>query len=75
LRVRQSTRERVNALGARTHASADAVVTRALSLYEEELFWADYDRAIAETTDEERAEDRDEMAVWDTALADGLHDQ
>lgn len=67
MRVRRSTRDRVAALGARTHEPADAVVDKAVALYEKELFWAEWDRAQQSTTAEDRAAEADEMAAWDRA--------
>ena len=40
-----------------------------------ERFFAEMRAAYAAMTDEERAEEAAEMAVWDTALLDGLEDE
>lgn len=69
LRVRSSTRDRVRALGQQTRQTSDAVVARAVELYERETFWAAWDAAQQSTTPEERAQDAAEMAPWDRASA------
>ena len=69
LRVRSSTRDRVKALGQQTRQTSDAVVAKAVELYEREQFWAAWEAAQAAMTPEERAQDATEMEPWDRASA------
>lgn len=61
-------------------ADADGVslheeLARAVQARKKEKFVAQFHAAYAEMTDDERAEEAAEMAVWDTALSDGLADE
>jgi hypothetical protein len=61
-------------------ADADGVslheeLARAVQARKKEKFIAQFHAAYAEMTDDERAAEAAEMAVWDTALLDGLEDE
>lgn len=71
-RVRSSTRDRVRDLGQQTRQSADAVVARAVELYEREMFWASWDRVHAAMPPQEQAEEAAGIAPWDRASAADL---
>lgn len=74
IKLSASTRDRVNAMGARTGQTADQVVGRALAEYERSLFWQAY--AIAADAvpadPEAEADQRAEQELWDRTLRDGL---
>jgi len=74
IKLSVSTRDRVNAVGARTGQTADQVVGRALEEYERALFWQAYAAAAdAVAADPQAAADvRAEQDLWDRTVRDGL---
>ncbi len=74
IKLSTSTRNRVNAVGARTGQTADQVVGRALEEYERALFWQAYAAAAdAVAADPQAAADvRAEHDLWDRTVRDGL---
>lgn len=74
IKLSASTRDRVNAVGARTGQTADQVVGRAIDEYERALFWQAYAAAAdAVAADPQAAADvRAEQDLWDRTVRDGL---
>lgn len=74
IKLSAATRDRVNAVGARTGQTADQVVRSALEDYERSLFWLAYAAAAgAVAADAEAAADeRTEQELWDRTVQDGL---
>ena len=77
IKVRTATRDRINAVGARTHETADQVVSRALDEYERSTFWAQYAAAAAAAAavaadPVAMAEESTEADRWDRAVRDGV---
>jgi len=71
IKVSERTRDRVNALGARTRQSADQVVDRALTEYDRALFWEEF-AAAAQATEHDphaAAQERAENELWDAVTA------
>jgi hypothetical protein len=64
IKVSETTRDRVKAIGAQTNQPADAVVAEALDELERKLFWRRYA--------EQRAAVREPATEWDRASSDGL---
>ena len=73
IKVSAPTRDRVNAIGARTKQTAEQVVASALREYERSLFWRDYTEAAdAVAADPSAAADeRTEQELWDRTTPDG----
>lgn len=65
MRIRRSTRDRVAALGARTHQNADSIVSQALDLYERQAFWDEWERIHAARPADEQAHEDAEQAPWE----------
>lgn len=73
IKVNESTRDRIKAIGASTDQTADEVVAHALREYERALFWQAYRRAAeAEAGSPEATELDAERALWERTLRDGL---
>lgn len=74
IKVAESTRDRVNALGARTGQTAGDVVDKALDEYERAIFWHDYAvAATAVAADATIAAEEDaERELWEGTVRDGL---
>ena len=75
IKVSAPTRDRVNAIGARTKQTAEQVVASALREYERSLFWRDYTKAAdAVAADPSAAADeRTEHELWDRTTPDGAN--
>ncbi len=74
IKVSSATRDRVNALGAQTHQTADQVVDKAIDEYERALFWREFAAASdAVAADPVATEDeRREQELWNRTLRDGV---
>lgn len=76
IRVEKSTHDQLTRLARAQGRSMTQIVGEAIARYEEELFWQrareGYERIHADPN--HRAALDAEMALWDTALADGLDD-
>lgn len=69
LRVAETTRDRVNQLGAQTHQSADGVLTKALDAYEDALYWAQWREARQAQTPALSATYDADAGPWDRAAS------
>jgi hypothetical protein len=76
IRIERRTHERLRQMAKSERRSMTQIVGEAIAKYEEELFWRKaregYERLNADP--EDRAAYDAEMALWDTALMDGLED-
>lgn len=74
IKLSETTRDRVNAVGARTGQTADQVVEHALEEYERALFWQAYTEAVERVASDERAatDELAEQELWDRVTSDGL---
>lgn len=78
IKVTPATRDRVKALGASTHETAEQVVSRALDELDRRVFWerfAQTHAAHAAETEAHAADDaveREDAALWAGTLRDGL---
>jgi predicted transcriptional regulator len=68
IKVSTTTRDRIKALGAAQHQSADAVILEALAELERRVFWDQFDAAVAENPGDLAAE----SALYADSLKDGL---
>lgn len=73
IKVSAATRDRVKALSAETHQSAEQVIQDALDELDCRLFWDRYDAAAAAEA-APSAEETAEHVGWDATLTDGLDD-
>lgn len=74
IKVTALTRDRVNAVGARTNQTAEQVVAKALAEYERALFWQEYDEAAVAVAANPNAHDEEQMerTAWDRTTSDGI---
>ncbi len=75
IRIRDETRDRLQALSAREQRPVSAIVEEAVLRYDDSRFWADFRRAAAvEATDHPTAWalHRADTAAWDDTLTDAL---
>lgn len=76
VRIEQETRNQLAKLAKAQNRSMTQVVAEAVAKYADAIFWEKaregYERMNADPDD--RAEQATEMALWDTALGDGLED-
>lgn len=74
VRIDSETRNRLAKIAKAQNRSMTQIAAEAVAKYEDELFWAKaregYERLNADP--EDRAAYDAEMALWDTALSDGL---
>lgn len=72
IKVSTRTRDRVKAIGQRTHQSAEGVIHDALDELDRKLFWDEYDAAAAIAVDPRSvAEEIEDRTAWDNTLTDG----
>jgi predicted transcriptional regulator len=74
IRIPEETHKLARRLASENNQTIGEVIAAALARYEEEQWWAAVDAAYARARADPiaRAEDEAEMALWDTALMDGL---
>lgn len=75
VRIDEQTHQTLRELAERDNLSLLEELTLAVKARKKEQFIADFYAGYAAMTPAERAEDAAEMAVWDTALLDGLEDE
>ncbi|HEV2526886.1 MAG TPA: hypothetical protein VGT61_00330 [Thermomicrobiales bacterium] len=77
IRIRDETRDRLQALSAREQRPVSAIVQDAVLRYDDARFWADFRREVAsEAADHPTAWalHRADTAAWDDTLTDALTD-
>lgn len=75
VRIDEATHALLRELADADEVSLHEELALAVKARKKEKFIAEFHAAYAEMTEEERAEEAAEMAVWDSALLDGLEDE
>lgn len=76
MRVPTEAHQKLREMADKKHKPIGEVLNEAVELLEREQFWADYAAAYARLRADPEAwqEYRDELALWDSTLMDGLED-
>lgn len=75
VRIDEATHTLLRELADADEVSLHEELALAVKARKKEKFIAEFHAAYAEMTEAERAEEAAEMAVWDSALLDGLEDE
>jgi hypothetical protein len=75
VRIDELTHALLRELADADNLSLNDELALAVQARKKERFFAEFHTAYADMTDPERAEEASEIAVWDSALGDGLDDE